>query len=243
MTVPDYIARRIRTPYPDIRYVLRGSTPVISFGDFRTAHVATLGINPSDSEFLQNGEWLTGDKQRFATLRSLGLAAPEEASDADVAAIVHACCNYFQGTNPYWTWFRPLNKLIQDGLGVSYEAGTAVHLDLVQWATSPVWRKIKSVDQKQLIQSDREFLREQLARENIKLVVMNGRSVMTQLERAGLEYTHRIPLVNVTAKSEIVFGRLDGTSYIGWSRNIPSLPPTPEQRAQIVDCLDGLGNL
>ena len=103
MTVPDYVARRIRTPYPDTPHVLRGSTPVISFGDFRTAHVATLGIHPSDREFLHKGEWLTGSKQRFATLRSLGITAPEDASDADVATIVAACCRYFQGPNPYWT--------------------------------------------------------------------------------------------------------------------------------------------
>ena len=190
------------------------------------------------------GEWLVGDKQRFATLRSLGLAAPEEASDADVAAIVHACCNYFQSANPYWKWFRPLDKLIQDGLGVSYEAGTAVHLDLVQWATSPVWRKIKSVDRKQLIQSGREFLRDQIARENIELVVMNGRSVMDQVERAGLRYSQRIPLVDAKSKkSELVFGRLDGTAFFGWNQNVQSLSFTAEQTAQVLSLLRGIDYL
>lgn len=244
MTVPDYIAQRIRTPYPDVPCVLRGSTPVVSFGDFRTAHVATLGINPSDSEFVHKGEWLVGDKQRFATLRSLGLSAPEEASDADVAAIVHACCHYFQSTNPYWKWFRPLDKLIQDGLGVSYETGTAIHLDLVQWATSPVWRGITKAQKEQLIGSDREFLREQLARENIELVVMNGRSVMDQVERAGLRYSQRIPLVNAKSKkSELVFGRLDGTAFLGWSQNVQSLSFTAEQQAQVLTLLRGIDSL
>lgn len=239
MTVPDYIACRIRTPYPNIPYVLRGSTPVISFGDFRSAHVATLGINPSDSEFIEKGAWLTDDKQRLATLQSLGLSALEEASEVDVSVIVDACCNYFSPSgNPYWRWFRVLDKLLQDGLGVSYEAGDAVHLDLVQWATAPVWGQIKEANYRnQLIQSDREFLREQLARENIQLVIMNGRSVLDQVQRAGVRYTHRFPLVNAKKKSEVVFGRLDGTAFFGWNQYIHGCSFTREQRAQVVDLL------
>ena len=221
--------------------MLRGSTPVISFGDFRTAHVATLGINPSDREFLHKGEWLTGNKQRFATLRSLGITAPEDASDADVATIVDACCRYFQGPNPYWAWFRPLDKLIQDGLGVSYETGTAVHLDLVQWATSPVWRGIATAHQMQLIRSDREFLREQLARENIALVIMNGRSVMNQVEQAGLRYSQRTPLVSAKTSSELVLGQLDDTTYLGWNQNLQRLSFNDAQRDQVLDLMRGLG--
>jgi hypothetical protein len=41
--------------------------------------------------------------------------------------------------NPYRRWFDPLDQALRAAFGVSYYAGTACHLDLVQWATTPVW--------------------------------------------------------------------------------------------------------
>lgn len=51
-TVPDYIEQRIRRPVPADSCVVPGSTPVVAFGDARAATVATLGLNPSRKEFL-----------------------------------------------------------------------------------------------------------------------------------------------------------------------------------------------
>jgi hypothetical protein len=68
-TMPDYIVERIRRPPPEGCEVVPGSTPVIAFGDVRTARVATLGLNPSKSEFLnKHGQELTGAHRRLATL-------------------------------------------------------------------------------------------------------------------------------------------------------------------------------
>jgi len=46
--------------------VIAKTTPVISFGDFTTSRIATLGINPSSAEFLSAGKLIVGDKQRLA---------------------------------------------------------------------------------------------------------------------------------------------------------------------------------
>jgi hypothetical protein len=52
--------------------------------------------------------------------------------------VVADCAAYFQ-RNPYRRWFDPLDELLRAGVGASFYDGTACHLDLVQWATDPVW--------------------------------------------------------------------------------------------------------
>ena len=48
--------------------------PVPTFGDVEKAHVATMGINPSNREFVdQLGAELDGSARRFETLNSLNL--------------------------------------------------------------------------------------------------------------------------------------------------------------------------
>jgi len=92
----------------------------------------------------------------------------------------------------------------------------------------------------QLIRLDREFLREQLARENITLVIMNGRSVMNQVEQAGLRYSQRMPLVSAKTSSELVLGQLDDTTYLGWNQNLQRLSFNDAQRDQVLDLMRGL---
>ena len=72
MAISDYIAKRVRQGYLTDKVVPK-STPVLAFGPFRSARVATLGINPSKNEFLDNsGLELVSQRRRFETLTSLG---------------------------------------------------------------------------------------------------------------------------------------------------------------------------
>ncbi|MEM7761397.1 MAG: hypothetical protein AAF298_25190 [Cyanobacteria bacterium P01_A01_bin.40] len=72
--IPEYIESRIRQPIPDNLYVVRNSIPVISFGDASQAKVATISINPSDKEFLNNKKQeLLNTERRFETLTSLNI--------------------------------------------------------------------------------------------------------------------------------------------------------------------------
>jgi hypothetical protein len=236
MPIPGYVSARIRTAYPDDCHVVLGSTPIVSFGDFQGAWVATLGLNPSDREFLGKGGWLSDGERRLETLQSLQLTSLTEASDDDVARIVRSCAAYFH-RNPYMTWFGSLDKLLTQSLGVSYLSGEAVHLDLVQWATSPVWGHIKSKQvRSRLIDQDREFLRAQLASEGIRLVLMNGRRVMSEVEAMNIPLRHHAALVGgKSSKDEIRVGAYQGTTYIGWNRYIPTGGMSTPQRAQIAD--------
>ena len=65
----------------DSSTIIPWSIPVPSFGDVSAARVATVGINPSNKEFVDEFDReLDGTKRRFPTLTSLGL---REWSDAD----------------------------------------------------------------------------------------------------------------------------------------------------------------
>ena len=44
----DEILNRIKSSYPKGNLVVDQSTPVLSFGDFQSAGIFTLGINPSN---------------------------------------------------------------------------------------------------------------------------------------------------------------------------------------------------
>src|SRR5205814_6524697 len=98
--------------------VVPGSTPVVAFGDPRRATVATLGINPSHREFIENGGLLSGEDRRLATLEPLGADRLDRLTDEQVASVVADCPSYFQ-RRPYQRWFDPLDRLLQAAPGVA----------------------------------------------------------------------------------------------------------------------------
>jgi len=214
----------IRRPVPSGAYIVKGAVPVVSFGNPARAAVATLGINPSSSEFLdRNKQPLPEALRRLATLDSLGASSTEDLTDDQIAEVVAGCNGYFH-RNPYTKWFDPLDGILEGGLGVSYFDGSAAHLDLVQWATDPVWGNIPDQGvREQLLEEGSEFLRQQLERENVSLVVVNGLGVWNQLTKLGL--------IRVISEDTLVYGRRKttakarvaegcGARFVGWTCNI-----------------------
>ncbi|HEV8297071.1 MAG TPA: hypothetical protein VGQ20_07240, partial [Acidimicrobiales bacterium] len=211
-----------RTP-PARCSVIEGTTPVAAFGDVRRARVATLGINPSRAEFLDSGrELLRGGRRRLATLESLGIhdlaTAPAEAIDR----MLDECLTYFQ-RNPYRRWFDQLDVLLR-GIDVSYYDGTACHLDLVPWATDPTWGGLDVRTRRALLDDGVPMLRKLLATTEIQLIVVNGRSVLRELENAlsvQFDLHGRVEGPSTTS-TDIVTGSIDGTAVVGWSVNLQS---------------------
>src|SRR5207302_775531 len=116
--------------------VIPWSSPVPVFGNLETAKVATLGINPSNREFVDvSGNELDGNSRRFHTLRSLDIPTWTKAKDRHLQLINDSCSDYFQ-RNPYDAWFRKLDSIIT-GTNTSYyhSLSHACHLDLVPYAT------------------------------------------------------------------------------------------------------------
>jgi hypothetical protein len=203
--------------------VISGSTPVVSFGDASRASVATLGINPSASEFLDGSQLLQGTDRRLATLASLGAESLDQLTNEQVADVVADCAAYFQ-RRPYRRWFDPLDALLRAGTGTSYYDGSACHLDLVQWATRPIWSQIADGAARRALLADGVgHLKTQLAAERIGLVLLNGRQVITQVTGIGLVELAAVGRISVGAvSSDLLAGSSGNQLYVGWSANIQS---------------------
>lgn len=172
-----YIAARIRREVPDGACVVPGSTPVVAFGNVQTAWCATLGLNPSKVEFLDAaGKLFEGDARRLETLTSLGTTDLSSAPDAAVNQVLAGCNGYF-ARRPY-SWFNKLERIL-GMVGASYDNGSACHLDLVQWATDPVWRNLNHKIREALLDADIPFLQQQLSQEGIRLLLLNGIGIVS----------------------------------------------------------------
>jgi hypothetical protein len=222
-SVAGYIVEMVRRLPPEGTPVVLGSTPVVAFGDPRQAETATLGINPSANEFLERGRPLRGDKRRLATLESLDAERLDQLTDAQIGEVVTDCAAYFR-RNPYRRWFDPLDELLRAGTHTSYNDGSVCHLDLVQWATQPIWGHIEArAVQASLLEDGVPHLQAQLACENVRLVLLNGRQVLTQVGAVGLVELEEVGRMPLGARSCTLYaGTTGAVSWLGWSTNLQS---------------------
>jgi hypothetical protein len=168
--------------------------PVPYFGRLQHSALATLGINPSNREFVDvAGQELDGDNRRFPTLGSLGLRTWADASSLDVAAIVSACDRYFSG-NPYCRWFDTLDVVVRSA-GASYYSieSPAAHLDLVPYATHVKWGALRQDQRRALLHCGQDIVGRLLRDSSVSLLVLNGTSVVRQFEEvAGVDLTREL---------------------------------------------------
>lgn len=222
--IPAYLERRIRRRIPVDHQIVHGSTPVVAFGKFRTARVATLGLNPSRNEFLDGEDnQLTGANRRLATYTSLGTADLSDAPTSVIAQVLKDCESYFQ-VRPYRQWFNQLERILAQ-CNVSYYDGTACHLDLVQWATDPIWSGLSKETKLGLLKSDVPFLLEQLAKENVQLLLLNGSGVIGEFQahtHANLSEVNSIVGLGRYKTRLFVGSIFECIKVIGWSTNIQS---------------------
>lgn len=217
---PEYMVdRACSSPPPDCSDVIVGdSTPVLFFGNPR-AKVATLGINPSLSEFLdRSGELLEGERRRLAILPWLGVQNFDEITRELGSKIIDECAGYFE-RNPYG-WFNALDEILRDGLEVSYFNRTACHLDLAQWATKPNWGELNDRYRTELLNDGIPFLTEHLQKMNYCLVIVNGISVIDQLRDSSLVDWTLVGTLEGPPNADIYMGEYGKTKFLAWSCNI-----------------------
>jgi hypothetical protein len=169
------------------------AAPVPSFGDLQRAPVATLGINPSNREFVdENGVELTTQKRRFHTLTSLQLEEWSHAGGEEIELIVESCNEYFF-RNPYNGWFKRLDAIVA-ATGHSYydKMFPACHIDLLPFATDSKWGTLAANRRKNLLRNNADLLKTLIESSHLKLLILNGQSVVSEFElAAGVELTSR----------------------------------------------------
>jgi len=212
---PKYLLERATASPPEGCGVVAGSTPVLFFGN-PYARIATISLNPSYKEFLHNdGALLSENRRRLATLPSLGIQRYDQINDQIASKIINECAGYFK-QSPL-DWFRPLNRILHEGLNVSYYEDTACHLDLVQWATSPAWSGLRDKIQRKLLNNSLEFLIYQLLHGNYRLVIVNGSGVKKEIQFLQWEErTHP----SVPSDVKLHECQLGDTQILAWSRHI-----------------------
>ncbi len=163
--------------------VITWGSPVPSFGDIETAQVATLGLNPSNREFVdERGEELEGKARRFHTLRSLGLCTWADADARHLRLILDSCVFYFR-RNPYNSWFRRLDHVV-GGTGTSFydSERPACHLDLIPFATARKWTELSSRQRGALLSGNADALGQLLKNSSVRILILNGQSVVRCFE-------------------------------------------------------------
>ena len=163
--------------------VISWGSPIPSFGDLSRSKVATLGLNPSNREFVDaEGNELDGGARRFHTLRSLGIEKWTEATYGQHQLILETCCHYFS-RNPYDGWFKSLDRIIS-GTTFSYYDDTshACHLDLIPYATACKWTELNATQRSALLTLVGDTLGILLKKSCISILVLNGKSVVENLE-------------------------------------------------------------
>lgn len=219
--VPDFFVARLRDD--PTTATVKGSLPVLFFGNFFTASIATIGINPSRQEYLSPlGQELKGNARRFETLSSLGAGARRDLSRLQMLGAVERMCGYFDPGRPKFAWFNALGRVV-DGLGFSFANGSAVHLDLVQESTDPVWSelvKARPEEARSLLHRDVEFLCRQIEARPFRLIVCTSKSVLKevgQVFRIRVSAEGKLERVKWTVGQISTKGRVLGV--VGW--NVP----------------------
>ena len=177
------LVHRLDEPYLRDLRVIPWASPILSFGNVSQSKIATLGLNPSNREFVDLArDELAGYERRFHTLASLELKQWSDVKEKHLRDILESCNNYFFG-NPYDAWFQALDKLII-GANASYYGmfSNACHLDLVPYATECKWVELTSAQKNALLKSGGDAFGLLLCESPIELLVLNGQSVIENLQ-------------------------------------------------------------
>lgn len=182
----SHLFKYFKNPILHESNVIPWSSPIISFGKISTSKIATLGINPSNREFVDiNGNELNGNERRFHTLDSLGLKSWDSANEIHFEKINQLCEDYFT-INPYDGWFKKLDYLIS-GTSMSYyfPSFEACHLDLIPFATALKWSDLTNQQRLSLLDLTSDILGLLIKKSSIKVLILNGQTVVENLQKVS----------------------------------------------------------
>ncbi|WP_010256769.1 hypothetical protein [Treponema primitia] len=218
---PELVAR-IRMPLPG-KSVAAKTVPILYTGNYDTAKACMVSINPQ--EFYNSN----GLKPNHPISRAtLGKKDNEELEKGkDVKKILDFCDNYFVNylkengkPHPFFYQLEDVLKGFNKNKQYSFQDGTCVLLDLVQWDTRPLWSKLQASAKKELLNSDSKYLKKLLERQNnFDFMFLNGRKVIEALKgQYNLDLTEYT--IQLKKDCTLFFGTWGNTKtkIIGWSR-------------------------
>ena len=218
--------------------------PVPVFGHHNSpkVRVATVGLNPSATEFVNDrgdnrGVWKPANT-RLPLVIDFGVRERERVSAADLIQAANLRATYFERT-PH-AWFMKIQELLS-GVNTewNYLAGKAVHIDLVACGTWLSWGNLSQQTTDELIINCHKHLKRTLTElpENT-LLLLDGSKVHTTLAAYfGTDEPVETEIGNVTAWCGSL--RIEGKrfNYKGWSRPVNRL--LPPNRDDLVRWLRG----
>lgn len=240
MSVPLYVVERIRA-YSNASSIVPLSTPVVCFGDVTQARVLTVGINPSSSEFTATKRGkrnpLLHKDRRLADLKHLEAKSNTELNEDQVNEVWTDCLNYFE-KNPY-LWFDRLESTVNLPLGASYWDRSACHLDLVQWATDPLWQKLSKTapdEAKALLESDFPFLEQQLDESPCDYIFLSGATVIKHLsDKFSLKLIGKTKAEGKKGQNTLYLSNWKGKQIFATTMNVSDSHTSNEHRSFLFD--------
>lgn len=204
--------------------IIAWASPVPYFGRLPESHVATVGINPSNLEFVDcAGSPLRLTARRLPTLGSLGLERWSRSDRATAEQLLHGCSGYFE-RNPYRHWFDALDRMLAPS-GYSYypdtlSGGTACHVDVVPYATKTKWGALTSAQRGALLALGLDVTAHFIRESPVTLLLLNGSSVAALLRpHLGQLDSRAMPTWNLPRKDKAV----PGTAYIGVTHHLAGI--------------------
>jgi len=175
------LLNRLKGPDLERSGIIPWASPIPAFGDLAGAQLATVGLNPSNREFVNSsGDELEGRARRFHTLTSLQLPDWSQADARHIRLMLESCSLYFY-RNPYDSWFKRLDYLLADTT-FSFYNSQACHLDLIPYATAAKWTSLSATQRCTLMANSTDALALLLGDSMIQILVLNGRSVVAKFE-------------------------------------------------------------
>jgi len=186
----EFLLGKISQPIPASVEIVRGSIPIVFFGNVEKAEIATLSLNPSNVEFEpKHGKVRCLDRTQLDVLDSQKLTN-EQAEAVYQSLLLYFCDPPY---NPYRTWFNPLNKLFERK-GLEYYNDKIIHLDISPWATSKKWNDLSQNERDQIV--DTTIIQNVIEKRGIKKLFINGKTAFTVFKK-----TLKVDDENVSSES------------------------------------------
>lgn len=195
--------------------VLGWGAPVPAFGNPQHAKMATVGINPSNREFVDAaGHELRGSARRFHSLASLEIPSWLDVDSGHLDRVLGSCEQYFS-VNPYEGWFNRMDEVLRStGYSLYGEEAMACHLDLLPYATVDKWTDLSTRTRGILLDSTSDVLGLLLRDSSIGLLVLNGRTVVDRFSELSDAALTRRKMPGWSLRRRVGAG-VPGYSYVG----------------------------